>query len=153
MANTYTQIHIQLVFAVQNRRALIKDNWRSDLYKYITGIIQNNGHKLLQINGTQDHIHILIGLRPIQALSDLVKQIKQDSSSWINKNGISKHRFSWQSGYGAFSYAKSEIPQVIKYIKNQEEHHRKKTFSEEYIDLLTTFEIDFDKQYVFKDIE
>ena len=153
MANTYTQIHIQLVFAVQNRQALIKDSWSSDLYKYITGIIQNNGHKLLQINGTHDHIHILIGLRPIQALSELVKQIKQDSSSWVNKNGISRHRFSWQAGYGAFSYAKSEIPQVIKYIKNQEEHHRKKTFSEEYIDLLTTFEIDFDKQYVFKDVE
>ncbi len=98
MANTYTQIHIQVVFAVQNRESLIKDLWKDDLYKYITGIIQNNNHKVLQINGVADHIHILFGMRPTQSLSDLMKQVKQDSSKWINKNGFVKGKFSWQPG-------------------------------------------------------
>ncbi len=124
MANTYTQIHIQVVFAVQNRESLIKDLWKDDLYKYITGIIQNNNHKVLQINGVADHIHILFGMRPTQSLSDLMKQVKQDSSKWINKQGLVNGKFSWQSGFGAFSYSKSEVPKIIRYIKNQEEHHR-----------------------------
>ena len=128
MANTYTQIHIQVVFAVQNRESLIKELWKDDLYKYITGIIQNNNHKVLQINGVADHIHILFGMRPTQSLSDLMKQVKQDSSKWINKQGLVNGKFSWQSGFGAFSYSKSEVPKIIRYIKNQEEHHRKITF-------------------------
>ncbi|MCW9708065.1 IS200/IS605 family transposase [Aliifodinibius sp. 1BSP15-2V2] len=122
MANTYTQIHIQAVFAVKNRQSLILNTWNQDLYKYISGIVQNHGHKLLQINGMPDHIHLLFGMRPSQSLSNLMKQIKQDSSRWINKNKLSKNRFSWQAGYGAFSYSKSQLPRVINYIKNQEEH-------------------------------
>lgn len=150
MANTYTQIHIQAVFAVQNRQSLIGQEWKSELYKYITGIVQNNGHKMLQINGMPDHIHMLFGLRPAQSLSDLIKLVKQDSSKWINNQQISKARFSWQSGYGAFSYAKPQIPRVIKYIENQEEHHRKNSFHEEYIALLNAHDIEFDERYLFK---
>lgn len=150
MANTYTQIHIQIVFAVQNRQSLIQKEWRQELYKYITGIVQNNNHKMLQINGMPDHIHLLIGLRPSQSLSDLMKQVKGDSSEWINKKGFTRNRFSWQAGYGAFSYAKSQLPNLIRYIQNQEEHHRKKTFTEEYLDFLKAFEMEYDERYVFQ---
>lgn len=153
MANTYTQIHIQAVFAVQNRQSLIKNEWKDDLYKYMTGIIQNSGHKLLQINGMPDHIHILFGMRPVQALSDLMKHVKQDSSRWINQNKLVSRKFSWQEGYGAFSYSKSQLPRVIKYIQNQQEHHRKKTFMEEYIGLLKIHDVEFDQQYIFKPID
>jgi REP-associated tyrosine transposase len=149
MANTYTQIHIQAVFAVQNRQALIKTEWEEDLYKYITGIVKNNGHKLLQINGMPDHLHLLLGLRPDQSLSDLMKQVKQNSSAWINKNKFANHKFSWQAGYGAFSYAKSDVARVIKYIQEQKSHHEKVTFIEEYTELLEAFDIDFDNQYIF----
>lgn len=150
MANTYTQIHIQAVFAVQNRQSLIGQEWKTELYKYITGIVQNNGHKMLQINGMPDHIHMLFGLRPAQSLSDLIKLVKQDSSKWINSRQISKVRFSWQSGYGAFSYAKPQLPHLIRYIANQEEHHRKNSFNEEYIALLNAHGIEFDERYLFK---
>lgn len=152
MANTYTQIHIQAVFAVQNRQSLIAREWKNELYKYITGVIQNNGHKMLQINGMPDHIHMLFGLRPAQSLSDLIKQIKQDSSKWINNRHLSNARFSWQSGYGAFSYAKPQLPNVIRYIANQEQHHSKRSFQEEYIDLLKAHEIEFDDYYLFKPV-
>lgn len=114
MPNTYTQIHIQVVFAVENRQSLIQESWKNELFSYITGIIQNHGHKLLQINGVQDHIHILFGLRPTESLSELMKAVKQDSSKWINQQGFVRGRFSWQSGYGAFSYGKSQIPAVVK---------------------------------------
>ena len=152
MANTYTQIHIQTVFAVQNRRSLIKPEWKDELYKYITGIIQNHQHKLLQINGMPDHIHILLGMKPTQSLSDLMKQVKQDSSKWINDNKLTPEKFSWQAGFGAFSYSKDQIPNVIKYIQNQEEHHKTKKFNDEYIDLLKEFKIDYNEQYIFKQI-
>ena len=132
MANTYTQIHIQAVFAVQNRQSLIQLKFKEELYKYITGIIQIHEHKVLQINGMPDHVHILFGMRPTQALSELMKQIKQDSSKWINNKGLLPGKFSWQAGYGAFSYSKSQIPDVVKYIQNQERHHQKLTFQEEY---------------------
>lgn len=153
MANTYTQIHIHAIFAVKHRNALIQDSWSEKLYQYITGITQQYQHKMLQINGMPDHIHLLIGMRPTQSLSNLMKQIKGSSSEWINKNRWSNHRFSWQEGYGAFSYAKSQVPSVIRYIQNQEEHHRKKTFTEEYIDFLDAFEVDFDERYIFKPLE
>ncbi len=152
MANTYTQIHIQAVFAVKDRQSLIKNEWKDELYKYITGIIQNNNHKVLQINGMPDHIHILFGMRPKQSLSDLIKQVKQDSSKWINRKGLINRRFSWQSGFGAFSYSKSEIPKIINYIKNQEEHHKKNTFQEEYLQLLKEFDIEFDERYILKSV-
>ncbi|MDX1939155.1 MAG: IS200/IS605 family transposase [Saprospiraceae bacterium] len=150
MANTYTQIHIQAVFAVQNRASLIQNEWKDELYKYMTAIIQNENHKLLQINGMSDHIHVFFGMRPTQSLSDLMKKLKGESSAWINKKEFCKSKFSWQEGYGAFSYAKSQVPQVIRYIQNQEEHHRKKTFTEEYLEFLNAFEIDYDERYIFK---
>ncbi len=153
MANTYTQIHIQTVFAVQDRQSLVKNEWKDDLYKYMTGIIQNNEHKVLQINGMPDHVHILFGMRPTQSLSELMKQVKQDSSKWINNKGFVNGKFSWQSGYGAFSYSKSELPSVINYIKNQEEHHKKVTFQDEYLRLLKDFNIEFDERYIFKPVQ
>lgn len=152
MANTYTQIHIQAVFAVQNRNSLISTSWNNELLKYITGIIQNHGHKVLAINGLPDHIHIFFGMRPTQSLSDLMQDIKGDSSKWINKKGFVKGRFSWQEGYGAFSYSKSSVANVIKYVQNQQIHHRKKTFIEEYQVFLEKFEVDFDKRYIFRPV-
>jgi putative transposase len=153
MANTYTQIHIQAVFVVQNRQCIISPLWQDQLYKYITGIVQNNKHKLLVINGMPDHIHALIGLRPSQSISDLLQDIKGSSSTWINKQGFLKTRFSWQEGYGAFSYCKSDLPKIINYILKQQEHHRKKSFYEEYMGLLKEFGITYDERFVFKPIE
>lgn len=152
MANTYTQIHIQFVFAVKFRNAVIKPSWKDELYKYITGIVQNNKHKLLAINGMPDHIHILIGMRPSQSISELMQDIKANSSKWINKRGFLKTRFEWQEGYGAFSYSKSQLKKVALYIENQEEHHKQKTFLEEYVELLKKFEVDFDTKYIFKEL-
>lgn len=152
MANTYTQIHIQAVFAVQNRQSLIRKVWKDELYKYITGIIQNHDHKVLQINGMPDHVHILFGMRPTQSISDLMKQVKQDSSKWINDRRLTKGRFSWQAGYGAFSYSKDQLPHLISYIKNQEEHHQKISFRTEYINLLKEFEIDYNDSFLFTPI-
>lgn len=153
MANTYTQIHIHAVFAVQNRVSLISSSWESRLYQYITAIIQKNGHKLLIINGIEDHVHALFGMRPTQSLSDLMQDVKGDSSRWINENKLSKGKFSWQEGYGAFSYSKSQLPNIINYISTQKEHHNKKSFIEEYYKLLEEFEIEFDPKYIFKPIE
>jgi len=141
MANTYTQIHIQAVFTLQNRECIIANQWKDELYKYITGIIQNYNHKLLAINGMPDHIHILFGMRPVQSISELMQQVKEDSSKWINKRNFIRSKFSWQEGYGAFSYSKSQIPQVIQYIEKQEEHHKKRTFIEEYKEFLEAFGI------------
>ena len=152
MANTYSQIHIQTVFAVQNRQCLIRNQWKDELYKYITGIIQNNNHKVLQINGMPDHIHILFGMRPTQSLSDLMKQVKQDSSKWINDQKLVKGKFSWQAGYGAFSYSKSQLPKLIRYIKNQEQHHKKVSLQDEYLQLLKESNIEFDDRYIFKNV-
>lgn len=153
MANTYTQLHVQAVLAVQNRQSLISATWKDELYKYMTGIIQNHNHKVLQINGMPDHIHILFGMRPTQSLSDLMKQLKQDSSKWINQKGLASGKFSWQAGYGAFSYSKNDVPKVINYIKNQEEHHKSKSFNEEYLELLKDFETEFNERYIFHPIE
>jgi len=152
MANTYTQIHIHFVFAVKFRQAIISNDWKDELNKYIAGIIKSNNHKLLAINGVADHIHILVGIRPAQSISDLMKHIKQDSSKWINKNNFLKSHFEWQEGYGAFSYSKSQLNAVINYIQNQELHHQKKTFREEYIDFLDKFEIDYDERFIFKEL-
>jgi Transposase and inactivated derivatives len=152
MANTYTQVHIQFVFAVKYRYGVIDLSWQEELYKYITGIVQNNNHKLIVINGMPDHIHILIGLRPNQSISELMQVIKTNSSKWINEKGFVKGRFEWQEGYGAFSYGKSQVNDVIEYINNQQMHHSKKTFKEEYIEFLKKFEIDYDEKYIFKDL-
>jgi REP element-mobilizing transposase RayT len=153
MANTYTQIHIHAIFSVQNRKSIIQPLWKEELCRYITGIVQNNGHKLLAINGMPDHIHLLLGMRPTQSLSNLMQDIKGDSSKWINNKGFIKSRFSWQEGFGAFSYNKSMVNCAIDYIKNQELHHRKKTFLEEYHEFLEKFEVDFDERYLFIPIE
>lgn len=153
MANTYTQIHIQVVFTVRNRECIISSLWKNDLFKYITGIIQNNQHKVLAINGMPDHVHILFGMRPIQSLSDLMQDVKGDSSKWINQNHFIKGHFSWQEGYGAFSYSKSQISNVIHYINNQEEHHKKMLFLDEYIRMLKESEILYDERFLFMPVE
>jgi len=150
MANTYTQIHLQLVFAVQHRASLIQDSWKDELYKYMTGIVQEQKHKMIIVNGMPDHVHMLIGMRPAQSLSELMQDIKGSSSAWINSRHLTKGRFQWQEGYGAFSYSKKDLPVIINYIKNQEEHHRQENFIEEYKKLLDEFEITFDDKYTFK---
>jgi len=151
MGNTYTQIHLQFVFAVKYRDGLIHASFKEELYKYISGIIQNHNHKMLAINGMPDHIHILIGMRPTQSISDLLQDIKGSSSKWINEKKFLRVKFEWQEGYGAFSYSKSQVNGVIKYIQNQETHHKTKTFREEYINFLEAFEIEYDERYIFKD--
>lgn len=153
MANTYTQIHIQAVFAVQNRECIIHKSWKDELYKYMTGIIRGNSHKLLAINGMPDHVHILFGLRPSQSVAALLQDVKQYSSVWINERRLVRGRFSWQEGYGAFSYAKSQLPVIIRYIQNQEEHHRRKTFIEEYKVMLDEFGIEYDRRYIFLPVD
>jgi len=153
MANTYTQIHLQLVFAVKYRAALIHKSWKDELYKYITGIVQGNNHKLLGINGIEDHIHILIGFRTHQSLSDLLEDIKGSSSNWINERGFIRTKFNWQGGYGAFSYSRSHLKNVLTYIENQEEHHRKIKFLDEYRFLLKKFEVEYDERYIFREPE
>ena len=151
MANTYTQIHIQFVFAIKHRDGLILSSFKEELYQYIAGIIKYHNHKLLAINGMPDHIHILIGMRPTQSISDLLQDIKGNSSKWINEKKFLKIKFEWQEGYGAFSYSKSHINAVIDYIKNQEQHHSVKSFREEYLEFLTLFEVDYDERYIFKE--
>lgn len=153
MSNTYTQIHIQAIFAVKNRVGIINKDWQDELYKYITGVIQKNDHKLLIINGVEDHVHLFFGMRPTQTLSDLMQDVKANSSKWINEKGFVQGRFEWQAGYGAFSYSKSQIPTVIKYIENQQIHHAKQTFLDEYKNLLDQFEVDYDERYIFKPLE
>lgn len=152
MANTYSQIHLQFVFAVKYRNSLIRSQWKEELYLYISGIIEKQGHKLLAINGMDDHIHIFIGMRPNQSVSDLLQDIKRNSSLWINQKGFVNGKFEWQEGYGAFSYSKSHVKSVIDYIKNQEKHHKRISFREEYIDFLKKFEIEYDERYIFKEI-
>jgi putative transposase len=153
MANTYTQIHIQAIFAVRFRAGVIKNDWKIDLYKYMTGIIQNNGHKVIIINGVEDHVHVFFGMRPNQSLSDLLQDVKSNSSKWINENNFVMGRFEWQSGFGAFSYGKSQISRVIDYIKSQEEHHKKTTFLDEYRLILKRFGVEYDERYIFKGLE
>lgn len=149
MPDTYTQIHIHCVFAVKYRKSVIAADWKDRLYKYITGIVQNHNHKLLAINGMPDHVHLFFGMRPAQSLSDLMRLVKGESSEWINNERLTSSLFRWQEGYGAFSYAKKEIPVVCNYIHNQEEHHRKESFLEEYEALLNEFGIEYKKEYLF----
>lgn len=153
MAGTFSQIYIQIVFAVKNRNGLIHPTWEEELYKYITGIVTNKEQKMLAINGMQDHIHILIGMKPSCCLSDLVREIKKSSSNYINEKKFTKYPFEWQSGYGAFSYSHSSLDNVIFYIKNQKEHHKKKSFRVEYIDFLEKFQIKHEEQFLFDWIE
>ena len=149
MAGTYSQIYLQVVFAVKGRENLIFPKWRDELYKYIAGIIKTKEQKPIIVNGMRDHIHLFIGLRPSMAISDLVRDIKNNSSNFINEKRWVKGRFSWQEGYGVFSYSHSQIETVYNYILNQEEHHRKKTFREEYIDFLERSGIEYNEKYLF----
>ena len=153
MANTYTQIYVHIVFVVSGRQNLIKEENRINLEKYITGIVKNHKSKLLAIYCNPDHTHILIGLHPEISVSEIVRVIKTNSSKWINNNKWLNYRFEWQSGYGAFTYSKSQIDNVVNYILNQPEHHKKRTFKEEYIDLLKKFDVDFNEKYLYKWID
>ena len=132
---------------------MIRPEFKEELYKYITGIVRNKGQKLISINGMSDHVHILIGLKPAMALADLVRDIKADSSNFINKNRWVRGKFSWQGGYGAFSYGHSQLDTIIRYIQNQEQHHRRRSFKDEYLALLKRFEIPFEEKYVFTFVE
>jgi REP element-mobilizing transposase RayT len=153
MAGTFSQIYIQTIFAVRNRACLISSDFKIELYKYISGIVSNKDQKLIAINGVSDHMHILIGMKPNANLSDLVRDIKANSSRFVNEKRFVNGKFSWQEGFGAFSYSQSHLNKVIAYIQNQENHHRKKTFKEEYLELLEKFQIKYHKEYLFEWIE
>jgi putative transposase len=148
MGSTYSKIYIHIVFAVKYRQALIRPAWKDNLYKYITGIVQDDGSKMLAINGVEDHIHIFIGYVPRSSLSDLVRQIKGGSSKFINENRFCKTKFRWQEGYGAFSYSRSQIGIVARYIDNQEKHHARKSYTEEFVTILKAYDVSFDPLYL-----
>lgn len=150
MSSTFSQIYIQIVFAVKGRESLIGESWEEERYKYISGIVQNKGQKMLAINGMPDHIHFLIGMKPSCCLSDLVREIKKSSNEFIKEKRFTKFNFHWQEGFGAFSYSHSNLDSVIKYILNQKKHHQKKTFRKEYIEFLNKFEIEFKDEYLFQ---
>jgi REP element-mobilizing transposase RayT len=153
MANTYTQLHIQFVFAVKYRAALIQKEWKARLHRYVTGIFRQNEHKMLQVNSMPDHIHIFIGMRPHQSVSSLVQNVKLESSKWIKENQFCRSPSAWQQGFGAFSYSKSQVPAVIRCIQNQEAHHKKEAFLEEYRRILKVFKVEYDERYIFKEPE
>lgn len=150
MANTYTQLYIHYVFVVKHRDCLISKHWQELLYKYICGIVKEQGHKPYVINGMPDHVHLLVSMNPKQAPSDLMFNIKRSSSLWINENKLVKGQFSWQEGFGAFSLGKAQLESKIAYIEQQQEHHRMKTFKEEYLEVLKEHDVDYDERYVFK---
>lgn len=149
MSNTYSQISIHAVFAVKGRENLITSAWRNDLHKYISGIIAGNNAKPLAAGGWKDHVHVFFGLPVTTCIADIVGIIKANSSKWINEKKFVTGKFQWQSGYGAFSHSRSQRDQVIKYIMNQEEHHRVKTFKEEYMKILSDFEVAYEEKYLF----
>jgi len=149
MANTYTQIYVQIIFAVRGRKTLISEDIREKVEKYMCGIISNHSSKPLAIYCNPDHTHILIGLHPTISISDMAKAIKSNSSRWINENKMINRKFFWQEGFGAFTYSKSHIDRVVKYILNQKEHHKKASLKEEYIDLLNKYDVDYNQDYLF----
>lgn len=149
MANTYTQIFLHVVFSVKGRQNLIQKIWRDELYKYICGIVNGKKQKIYDIGGVADHIHILVSIKPDITISDLVRDIKANSSKWINDKRFVVGKFKWQEGFGAFSYAKSQLDAVISYINNQEQHHKKQSFRDEYTELLQKFNIEYDEKYLF----
>ncbi|MEO6870418.1 MAG: IS200/IS605 family transposase [Ginsengibacter sp.] len=152
MSSPFSKIYIQVVFAVKGRQSLIRSSWEEELYKYITGIVQNRDQKMLAINGMPDHIHFFIGMKPACCLSDLVREVKKSSNEFIKERKFC-NGFHWQEGYGAFSYSHSHLSNVSNYIMNQKEHHRKTTFKEEYIELLKKFEIEYEEKYLFEFLE
>jgi putative transposase len=152
MANTYYQIYIQVVFAVKYRKALIDISWQNNLFGVIGNLINETGCKTIIVNGVEDHVHCFLGLKPTIAVSELMKTVKAKSSKFINDHSLTNQRFEWQEGYGAFSYSQSQIDAVYKYIQNQEEHHKKQTFREEYLDFLQKFKVSYDEKYIFEDL-
>ena len=150
MANTFTQLYIQLIFAVKGRQHLIPKQHKEQVQRYMTGVIQERKHKLFAINCMPDHTHIFIGLHPAQSIAKLVEETKTATTKFIKKQTWMPYAFSWQKGYGAFAYSRSQIDAVCKYVNNQEEHHRKRTFRAEYIDFLHKFAIDYDPKYLFE---
>ncbi|MFN4854419.1 MAG: IS200/IS605 family transposase [Bacteroidota bacterium] len=153
MANTYSQIYIHLVFSVKWRQNLIQKKWKDELHKYICGIVNGKGQKVYAIGGVSDHIHILVSIKPNIFISDLVRDIKANSSKWINEKGYVKGKFQWQEGFGAFSCSQSVLDTVIAYINNQEQHHQRKTFKDEYLKLLQKCNIEYDEKYLFEWME
>jgi len=150
MANTYTQMYVQIVFSVQGRTNIISERFRDELEKYICGIVSANKCKPLAIYCNPDHSHVFVGIHPTISVSKITEQIKSGSSNWINERKFIVGKFNWQDGYGAFTYSKSQVDNVVKYIQNQPEHHKKQTFREEYLLLLEKFEIDYDTKYLFE---
>ena len=150
MANTYTQLYIQCVFAPKFRSALLSPHWDEQLRKYMSGAITKMGHKMLAINNMPDHLHLFIGLNPIQSISEMMQLVKGNASEWINKEKLTPQKFQWQEGYGAFSYSKSQVDDVAKYIANQQEHHKKISFLDEYRTMLDKFDVPYDERYIFQ---
>ena len=153
MPGTFSQVYIQIVFAVKGRENLIGKTWKDELHKYIAGVIKGTEQKSIIVNGVQDHIHAFIGLRPSASISDIVRDIKNNSTNFINERRLVQGKFSWLEGYGAFSYGHSQIEKVYNYILTQEEHHKKTTFREEYIGFLNKFEVPFEERYLFEWLE
>ena len=153
MANTYHQIYLQTVFAVKYRKAVLHKEWRSQLFAVIGTLINEANCKTIIVNGVEDHVHCLVGLKPIVSVSELMKSVKAKSSKYINDHSLTKSRFEWQEGYGVFSYGQSQVDKVYKYIQNQEVHHQKQTFLKEYMQFLEKFKVDYDEQYIFKELE
>ncbi|MFD2873996.1 IS200/IS605 family transposase [Mucilaginibacter ximonensis] len=149
MANTFSQIYLQFVFAVKGRQNLIPKEHKEELHRYITALVQHRHTKVLAINSMPDHIHLFVGFKPTILIADFVKEIKVESNEFINSKNWIKGKFSWQEGYGVFSYSQSHIDSVVKYILNQEKHHQKKTFKQEYIELLKKFDISFEEWFLF----
>jgi len=152
MADTYVQLYVHVVFAVKNRSAVIRADWEERLHKYITGIVKNNGHKMLAINSATDHTHMLIGLNPKQAISDIMRLVKGDSSEFINKEKLTIGKFHWQGGYGAFTNSHSQLTDVIRYISNQKQRHLEMSFRDEYLKLLQRYDVDYKEAYIFQDL-
>jgi putative transposase len=150
MPGTFSQIYLQVVFAVKGRENLVSNTWKNELHEYIAGIIRGKGQKPIIVNGMPDHIHAFIGLKPVMPISDLVRDIKNNSSNFVNDRRFVKGKFAWQEGYGVFSYSHSHIGKVYDYILNQEEHHKKKTFKQEYLSFMKKFEVPFDEKYLFE---
>ena len=153
MAGTFTQVYIQYVFAVKGRKNLLQKPWREEVFKYMSGIIKSKNQKSIIVNGVADHVHVFVGLKPTMKISDLVRDVKNNSSKFINEQNYLRTKFSWQEGYGAFSYAHSQIERVYRYIANQEQHHKKKTFREEYNEILKRFEVEHNEKYLFDWLE
>ncbi len=153
MPGTFSQIYIHVVFAVKGRESLIGKEWEEELYKYITGIVQEKEQKMLAINGMPDHLHFFVGLRPSCCLSDLVREVKKSTNDFIKERQFLRHKFNWQEGYGAFSYGHSQMDKVAAYIANQKEHHKVKTFKDEYVGLLKAFNIAHEERFLFEWVE